>query len=100
MIGGRHRRLGERKDAHTEFFHLLVVAYKINNVKVFPHIITIDADKLYSEAKREGKTFNQWPKWVDHQLTKVMLKRYDNLIEASARILTPDFQVMGNFYHK
>ena len=90
--------MGERKDAHTEFFHLLVVAYKINNVKVFPKIITVDADKLYQEAKGEGRAFNEWPKWVEHRLTQVMLKRYYNLIEASARILTPDFQVLGNFY--
>ena len=54
---------------------MLCVAFKMNNVKVFPKIMQTENHGLYAEVKKTGKPFYEWPAWVEDTLRRQMLRQ-------------------------
>jgi hypothetical protein len=62
------------RDPMKEFFHLTLQSIRMNS----PHmntILNIDGDKFYQRLLELMIPFNQWGKWVEDQLNRLILSR-------------------------
>lgn len=60
-----------RKDVQEEFFKLLIVAFKMNHVSIYPTIMNvshlkyllkqIDSSELFKQVLQTKKPFYEWP---------------------------------------
>lgn len=62
------------RDPMKEFFHLTLQSIRMNS----PHmnqILNIDCEKFYKKAVEDSIPFNQWAKWLEDQLNRIILSK-------------------------
>ena len=66
-------KVTSRKDPQREFFEMTVLAYQIRHQKKSPTIMKINRTELYHECVKTKKGFEQWPEWIEHRVTKILI---------------------------
>lgn len=62
------------RDPLKEFFHLTLQSIRMNS----PHmnqILNVDCDQFYKKASESNIPFNQWGRWIEDQLNRIVLSR-------------------------
>ena len=69
----RKRAPPKQKEPELQFFEMTVLAFILSHPSS-KTIMTLDRNALFDECKSVHKSFHEWPNWINHRLTRVVLE--------------------------